>query len=91
MGDLSYVQIGLEQGLEMLRIFKTFAEETSLLEDYNFYEKREQSVEARKLPAPQTEMYGNHDSPVSVCHLAHHRLKSIGYPIVFPPLFIIMI
>ncbi|WOG88276.1 hypothetical protein DCAR_0207511 [Daucus carota subsp. sativus] len=56
-------EIGLEQGLEMLRIFKTFAEETSLLEDYNFYEKREQSVEARKLPAPQTEMYGNHDSP----------------------------
>lgn len=63
---LSYLQIGLEQGLEMLQIFKTFAEESSLLEDFEFYEKREQSHETKRNTAPQPEIHGNFDSPVNV-------------------------
>lgn len=60
------MQIGLEQGLEMLQIFKTFAEESSLLEDFDFYEKREQLHETKKNTVPQPEIHGNFDSPVSV-------------------------
>ncbi|KAL8114763.1 hypothetical protein AgCh_021577 [Apium graveolens] len=56
-------EIGLEQGLEMLQIFKTFDEESSLLEDFNFYEKREQSHETKRNTATQPEIHGNFDSP----------------------------
>ncbi|KAJ9174726.1 hypothetical protein P3X46_013340 [Hevea brasiliensis] len=34
-------EIGLEQGLEMLKIFKSYSAKTSLLDDFNFYENRE--------------------------------------------------
>ncbi|KAK1388394.1 hypothetical protein POM88_016572 [Heracleum sosnowskyi] len=40
-------QIGLQQGLEMLNIFKNNTVRTSMLDDFNFYEKREQSLRAK--------------------------------------------
>lgn len=71
----------------MLQIFKTFAEESSLLEDFDFYEKREQTHETKRTTAPQPEIHGNFDSPVSVflSSLLTSRLKSFksfGYSIV---------
>ncbi|KAK1374223.1 YTH domain-containing protein [Heracleum sosnowskyi] len=56
-------EVGLEQGLEMLQIFKTFAKESSLLEDFDFYEKREKSHESKTNTASQPEILGNRDSP----------------------------
>ncbi|XP_074330916.1 YTH domain-containing protein ECT3-like isoform X1 [Apium graveolens] len=37
-------EIGLQQGLEMLRIFKNYTAMTSMLDDINFYDKRERSI-----------------------------------------------
>lgn len=63
----------------MLQIFKTFAEESSLLEDFEFYEKREQSHESKRNTALQPEIQGNCDSPVSVFFLLfpHFKIKVI--------------
>ncbi|KAG8064163.1 hypothetical protein GUJ93_ZPchr0004g38310 [Zizania palustris] len=36
-------EIGLPQGLEMLNIFKDYHQETSLLDDFNFYEEMERT------------------------------------------------
>uniref|UniRef100_J3KUR7 YTH domain-containing family protein n=1 Tax=Oryza brachyantha TaxID=4533 RepID=J3KUR7_ORYBR len=41
-------EIGLPQGLEMLQIFKDFCHETSLLDDFNFYEEKENARCAEK-------------------------------------------
>ncbi|KAL7119647.1 hypothetical protein ACP275_02G075400 [Erythranthe tilingii] len=50
-------EIGLKQGLEMLRIFKNYSERTSVLDDFNFYENREKSLKAKRnnaKPASET-------------------------------------
>ncbi|KAL3651524.1 hypothetical protein CASFOL_004526 [Castilleja foliolosa] len=41
-------EIGLKQGLEMLSIFKSYSETTSVLDDFNFYENREKALKAKK-------------------------------------------
>ncbi|KAL0454475.1 UNVERIFIED_CONTAM: YTH domain-containing protein ECT3 [Sesamum latifolium] len=50
-------EIGLEQGLEMLRIFKNYSEKTSVLDDFNFYEHRDDEaikVKRNTKPASRT-------------------------------------
>ncbi|XP_050378061.1 YTH domain-containing protein ECT3-like isoform X2 [Argentina anserina] len=47
-------EIGLKQGLEMLNIFKSYAPKTSLLDDFNFYENREKSLQAKRGSKPAT-------------------------------------
>lgn len=42
-------QVGLQQGLEMLDIFKSYPSKTSLLDDLSFYENREKSLKARRI------------------------------------------
>lgn len=42
-------QIHLEQGLEMLKIFKEHANTSSLLDDFGFYEGRQKLLQERKL------------------------------------------
>ncbi|GLT77318.1 hypothetical protein SLA2020_489160 [Shorea laevis] len=37
-------EIGLKQGLEMLKIFKSYNAKTSLLDDFSFYEHRQKSL-----------------------------------------------
>lgn len=41
-------QIGLKQGLEMLKIFKSYSAKTSLLDDFDFYENREMLLKANR-------------------------------------------
>lgn len=38
----------LEQGIEMLKIFKNYDAETSILDDFGFYEEREKIIQERK-------------------------------------------
>ncbi|XP_061376014.1 YTH domain-containing protein ECT4-like [Gastrolobium bilobum] len=56
-------EIGLKEGLEMLNIFKSYPAKTSLLDDFDFYEKREKlfcSQRSTKHTSPeQEEVYGN--------------------------------
>lgn len=38
----------LEQGIEMLKIFKNYEADTSILDDFGFYEEREKIIQERK-------------------------------------------
>ncbi|KAK7328325.1 hypothetical protein VNO77_22429 [Canavalia gladiata] len=54
-------EIGLKEGLEMLKIFKGYSAKTSLLDDFDFYEKREKSIHSQrstKHASPGQEAYG---------------------------------
>ncbi|KAK9077048.1 hypothetical protein SSX86_005383 [Deinandra increscens subsp. villosa] len=42
-------EVGLQQGLEMLDIFKSYPAKTSLLDDLSFYENREKLLKARRI------------------------------------------
>lgn len=61
-------QIGLKQGLEMLKIFKSYSAKTSLLDDFNFYENKERSVHGKKSSKPATlqmDIFNDDDFTVS--------------------------
>lgn len=45
-------EIGLKEGLEMLKIFKDYAAKSSILDDFEFYEDREKALHARKKNMP---------------------------------------
>ncbi|CAN1305773.1 YTH domain-containing protein ECT2 [Linum perenne] len=45
-------EIGMKQGLEMLSIFKSYSQKSSLIDDFNFYETREKSLSAKKNSKP---------------------------------------
>ncbi|XP_057990221.1 YTH domain-containing protein ECT3-like [Hevea brasiliensis] len=47
-------EIGLEQDLEMLNIFKSYSAKTSLSDDFNFYENQEKSLHTKKSNKPAT-------------------------------------
>ncbi|CAJ1963754.1 unnamed protein product [Sphenostylis stenocarpa] len=55
-------EIGLKEGLQMLNIFKNYSSETSLLDDFDFYEKREKLFRSQKSTEharPERGVYGN--------------------------------
>ncbi|KAL6176506.1 hypothetical protein ACLB2K_053139 [Fragaria x ananassa] len=59
-------EIGLKQGLEMLNIFKSYEPKTSLLDDFNFYENREKSLQAKRGSKPATlKIETNDDGDIS--------------------------
>lgn len=45
---LIFNQVKLEQGVEMLRIFKEHDARTSILDDFDFYDERERSLKERR-------------------------------------------
>ncbi|XP_070034978.1 YTH domain-containing protein ECT1 [Nicotiana tomentosiformis] len=57
-------EIGLKEGMEMLNIFKSYSERTSILDDFNFYEKREKLLKAKRStkPAGQADVFEKTDS-----------------------------
>ncbi|KAG6781918.1 hypothetical protein POTOM_011303 [Populus tomentosa] len=64
--------IVLKQGLEMLNIFKSYSAKTSLLDDFNFYEKREKSLNTKRGNKPATlqmEIFKNGD--FAFCNIVH--------------------
>lgn len=42
------MQVRLEQGLQMLTIFKNHEAETTILEDFDFYEQREKALQENR-------------------------------------------
>ncbi|KAF5444395.1 hypothetical protein F2P56_036877 [Juglans regia] len=56
-------EIGLNQGLQMLCIFKSYTAKTSLLDDFKFYESRVRSLHSKssKPATLQMDMYSNGD------------------------------
>ncbi|XP_058113450.1 YTH domain-containing protein ECT4-like isoform X2 [Magnolia sinica] len=68
-------EVGLEQGLEMLNIFKNYEADMSILDDFGFYEDRQKAMQERKARQqaqqadlmPITASTGNgHRNPVPV-------------------------
>ncbi|KDP42440.1 hypothetical protein JCGZ_00237 [Jatropha curcas] len=62
-------EIELKQGLEMLKIFKSYSAKSSLLDDFNFYEIREKSLNVKKSSKPATlrmEIHNNDDFPKQI-------------------------
>ncbi|KAL0412768.1 UNVERIFIED_CONTAM: YTH domain-containing protein ECT2 [Sesamum radiatum] len=57
-------EIGLEQGLEMLRIFKSYSEKTSVLDDFNFYEHREEAIKVKRNTKPASRTNGSKSTDV---------------------------
>ncbi|KAJ8572640.1 hypothetical protein K7X08_009151 [Anisodus acutangulus] len=57
-------EIGLKEGLEMLNILKNYSEKTSILDDFNFYMKREKVLKAKRStkPAIQADVFEKADS-----------------------------
>ncbi|KAM7261731.1 hypothetical protein ACFE04_020808 [Oxalis oulophora] len=47
-------EVKLEQGIEMLEIFKNYETDTSILDDFDFYEDRQKAMEERKARQHQT-------------------------------------
>ncbi|CAK7339786.1 unnamed protein product [Dovyalis caffra] len=43
-----FLQVKLEQGIEMLNIFKNYETDMSILEDFDFYEDRQKAMQERK-------------------------------------------
>lgn len=43
-----FVQVKLEQGLQLLKIFKDYTSEQSMLDDFDFYEDRQQKIQDKK-------------------------------------------
>ncbi|XP_010242050.1 PREDICTED: YTH domain-containing family protein 1 isoform X12 [Nelumbo nucifera] len=60
-------EIGFKQGLEMLTIFKSHTAKTSMLDDFNFYDHRETTLQTKKSnklgTSLQMEIFGNSDLP----------------------------
>lgn len=47
------LQVKLEQGLEMLKIFKEHASKTSILDDFGFYENRQKLMQEKRAKQQQ--------------------------------------
>ncbi|XP_018491540.1 YTH domain-containing protein ECT3 isoform X2 [Raphanus sativus] len=75
-------EVKLEQGIEMLKIFKSYDAETSILDDFEFYEEREKIIQERKarrqpslLPTGVVE---SEDKPSSVSALQTDLIKNMS-------------
>lgn len=85
------MQIGLKQGLEMLKIFKSYSAKTSLLDDFTFYENQEKSLSGKKNKAtlrmefPKAEEDAD-DFPVSTYPFPKTSKNAI-IPMVLPLLY----
>jgi hypothetical protein len=51
--------VKLEQGLEMLKIFKDHEEDVSILDDFDFYEEREKALLENKARVHQQQQISN--------------------------------
>jgi ribosomal protein S21 len=58
------LQVKLEQGLQMLKIFKEHVSKTSILDDFAFYENRQKLIQEKR--AKQQLLQGQ-ASVLSVC------------------------
>ncbi|KAL5540137.1 hypothetical protein UlMin_042361 [Ulmus minor] len=52
-------EVGLKQGIEMLKIFKDHETRTSILDDFNFYDEREKVLKDRKARQQQASSTAN--------------------------------
>ncbi|CAH2068708.1 unnamed protein product [Thlaspi arvense] len=57
-------EIGLKQGIEMLNIFKSYSERTSVLDDFNFYESREKVLKAKRSSKQTSSQTGIHEDMI---------------------------
>ncbi|CAH8384865.1 unnamed protein product [Eruca vesicaria subsp. sativa] len=58
-------EVKLEQGIEMLKIFKSYDADTSILDDFEFYEEREKIIQERKARRQPSGVVESEDKPAS--------------------------
>ena len=71
----------LEQGIEMLKIFKSYDAETSILDDFEFYEEREKIIQdrkARRQPSLPSGVVESGDKPSSAAALQTDLIKNMS-------------
>ncbi|KAJ0984126.1 hypothetical protein J5N97_002482 [Dioscorea zingiberensis] len=66
-------EVKLEQGLEMLNLFKEYESEMSILDDFDFYEEREKAMQERKAKQQQSNPTG---AAVAIAMEDTHRLPA---------------
>ncbi|KAJ0263931.1 Evolutionarily conserved C-terminal region 5 [Hirschfeldia incana] len=76
-------EVKLEQGTEMLKIFKSYDAETSILDDFEFYEEREKIIQerkARRQPSllPSGVVGESEDKPSSATALQTDLIKNMS-------------
>lgn len=49
ISQISAMQVRLEQGLQMLKIFKEHVSKTSVLDDFDFYENRQNFMQEKRV------------------------------------------
>jgi YTH domain-containing family protein len=64
-------QVHLEQGLQMLKIFKEHVSKTSILDDFVFYESRQKLMQERRVKQPQVQKQVR-------LGLVHHQFLHFG-------------
>ncbi|CAK8530141.1 unnamed protein product [Lathyrus sativus] len=70
-------EIGLKEGLEMLKIFKSYQAKTCLLDDFDFYENREKLIRSDKITehtGQKQEVYNN-DSYYNTMKAREERIE----------------
>jgi hypothetical protein len=70
---LKYFQVKLEEGIEMLKIFKDYDARTSILDDFDFYDERERALKERK--ARQQQACSTADIPDSLADESVNQLS----------------
>lgn len=80
--DVTYTrdtqEVGLKEGLEMLNIFKSYQEKSSLLDDFDFYEEQEMSLKAKQSVASPAPEYDESEAVSSL--VGPTRNLSLGSP-----------
>lgn len=70
-------EVNLEQGIEMLKIFKSYDAHTSILEDFDFYEQRERASKERKARQQACSTTKSPGSEESVNHVSNSFSQSL--------------
>lgn len=88
------VQVKIEQGLQMLKIFKEHSSKTCILDDFAFYEARQKTIQEKKAKQQQFQkqvilwlyfhrpVVGDLDASCVDCHYYYHILVYPGHSVV---------
>lgn len=76
ISDCSIFQIRYRKGIEMLKIFKSYASKTSLLDDFMYYENRQKIMQEEKAKL----LMNNYDNPFLVPVLDPPRKLVVDLP-----------
>lgn len=72
------LQVKLEQGLEMLKIFKEHVSKTSILDDFGFYENRQKLMQEKRAKQQSLQGQASTDTVVTTIFCGSVWTEMIG-------------